>query len=367
MTEDVAIIRSTLNAQRHNYFLKFLKILFKVIISVILSLILIMPIAKIFTDIHWPNAVEDPDGASDLRFRPFESYSNLTEGFAYGNFNNEGYNNLYNYERGMSIDVLVMGSSHMLARSVMTKNNTASVLMNISGKKVYNIGVTSHFFLTCAKNLAAALKKYRPKYVVIESMSANFSDKDLNDILLSNFPKVSNNSSLGENVGLFRSIYRRYIRALLRELCKNFTAVSFIKDNIFGAIQFYLLKEGPRSDAPSDPILLNEVCKKISQTAKYYGANLIVVYHPSVALNKDGSLKIEGNPEAVKVFKNACEQNGIYFIDMSERFLSEYAKNFTLPTGFFNTSVTKGHLNKDGHRMFAEEVCKLINLTTHTN
>ena len=147
---------------------------------------------------------------------------------------------------------------------------------------------------------------------------------------------------------------------MLRELCKNFTAVSFIKDNIFGAIQFYLLREKPRPDVPSDPILLNQVLKKMSATVKNSGAKLIIAYHPSVALNKDGSLKIEGNPESVKVFSEACAQNGIYFIDMSERFLSEYEKNYTLPTGFFNTSVAKGHLNKYGHRMFAEEIYKLM-------
>jgi len=45
---------------------------------------------------------------------------------------------------------------------------------------------------------------------------------------------------------------------------------------------------------------------------------------------------------------------------MSQRFLSEYEKNYTLPAGFFNTSVAKGHMNKDGHRMFAEEIYKLM-------
>ena len=62
----------------------------------------------------------------------------------------------------------------------------------------------------------------------------------------------------------------------------------------------------------------------------------------------------------MKVFADACEANRIYFIDMSKRFLSEYEKNYTLPTGFFNTSVAKGHMNKDGHRMFAEEIYKLM-------
>ena len=55
-----------------------------------------------------------------------------------------------------------------------------------------------------------------------------------------------------------------------------------------------------------------------------------------------------------------CEENGIYFISMTERFLNEYAKDYTIPYGFMNTSVAKGHLNENGHRMLADEVYRLI-------
>lgn len=63
----------------------------------------------------------------------------------------------------------------------------------------------------------------------------------------------------------------------------------------------------------------------------------------------------------MKQFSDLCAQNGIYFLDMSNRFLDEYEKNYTLPYGFMNTSVCKGHMNKHGHKMFAEEIYRLIN------
>lgn len=62
----------------------------------------------------------------------------------------------------------------------------------------------------------------------------------------------------------------------------------------------------------------------------------------------------------MKLFSDSCKRNGVYFLDMSERFLSEYAKNYTLPYGFINSSVGKGHMNRYGHKMFAEEIYALI-------
>ncbi|MBR0279256.1 MAG: hypothetical protein IJQ75_04680, partial [Synergistaceae bacterium] len=53
-------------------------------------------------------------------------------------------------------------------------------------------------------------------------------------------------------------------------------------------------------------------------------------------------------------------ENGIYFLNMAGRFLEEYEKDYTLPYGFANTSVGKGHMNVHGHRMFADEIYKLI-------
>ena len=107
-------------------------------------------------------------------------------------------------------------------------------------------------------------------------------------------------------------------------------------------------------------IILKLLFSKIKNCISHYDVKLIIAYHPSVSLNKDGTLKINGEPETVRQFSDLCEQNGIYFLDMSNRFLDEYEKKHTLPYGFMNTSVGKGHMNRYGHRMFAEEIYKLI-------
>ena len=89
-------------------------------------------------------------------------------------------------------------------------------------------------------------------------------------------------------------------------------------------------------------------------------AKLIIAYHPPVRLKLDGTIKISDEPDIVTKFSELCKQKGIYFLDMRERFLKEYSEHYILPYGFTNTSVGKGHMNKYGHRMFAEEIYSLI-------
>ena len=40
--------------------------------------------------------------------------------------------------------------------------------------------------------------------------------------------------------------------------------------------------------------------------------------------------------------------------------MREYDEKNILPRGFWNTLPNFGHLNKEGHRMVAEELCKVI-------
>jgi hypothetical protein len=71
-------------------------------------------------------------------------------------------------------------------------------------------------------------------------------------------------------------------------------------------------------------------------------------------LQPDGSATVVWTEPAHKALQEAIQNSGIRTIDMSVRFLSEYQSNHILPEGFLNTSVGKGHLNQNGHRMVAD-------------
>ena len=339
--------RSPLTAHRSpltahpNFCLKFFGTLFKIIISGIFALVILTFLCTFYRKSVME--VNDPDGATLWRYTASSSYVYAVEGFSKGKLNNEGYVNLFDYEKGMSFDVLLMGASHMEAMQLMQQYNTANILAELSGEKIYNIGMSGHYLPTCANNLEAAVKKYNPlEFVVIESPHAAFADEDL--------IKALNHNITREDKA------RGKLRLALRE--NPYLFLLYLQAN--NVLKNYLPKESPFT-SQSNPVLISEVLNKMSATVRENSsAKLIIAYHPRVSLNKDGSLKIEGDPEAVKVFADLCKENGIYFIDMGERFLSEYEKDFTLPYGFFNTSVALGHMNKDGHRMFAEEIYKLM-------
>lgn len=305
-------------------------------------------------------AVEVDNDVTDLRFVPFMRWSDICEGVSMGHFNNEGYNNFFDYDPGMSLDVLVMGSSETQANHVMPASCAANVLMNLSGKKIYNIGMFKHFFPTCAVNLKAAVKKYKPaEFVVIETMSVNFSDAELAEILSRQVAKVKVVTSTEVNADFIHRIYYRYIRAGVHKILTKSYSLEFFYRRLISILR-KAVASAETLVTPSDPVLLNRVLEEMAKTVKDSGAKLIIAYHPSVRLELDASLTIESDSESVKIFSDACKSNGIYFIDISERFAREYKTNYVVPNGFFNTTVGSGHMNNDGHRMLAEEIYKLM-------
>jgi hypothetical protein len=86
-----------------------------------------------------------------------------------------------------------------------------------------------------------------------------------------------------------------------------------------------------------------------------------------MVLNKDGSVSADTNNNYFIELKKACNNNNIYFIDMTNIFMEAYKTNYILPHGFINTAVGVGHLNINGHRMIANELFKHINTMTGEN
>ena len=262
------------------------------------------------------------------------------EGIGWGWTNNDGYMSVIDYIPGMNIEVLIMGSSHMEAHQVMQENSAASLLNAYYGMTTYNVGISGHFFDVCASHLKAAVKKYKPSFTVIETHSVNFTEKAVNDILHYNVvPKdVIHDKGIASVMRKFT-----YLKLLYRQLP--------------------LMLQQPKKNTPEKPAsreILSEMFAKLNEDVSLSGAKLIIAYHPSVSLNKDGTMKINDDPEVVRQFSELCAENGIYFLNMAGRFLEEYEKDYTLPYGFANTSVGKGHMNVYGHRMFADEIYRLI-------
>ena len=216
--------------------------------------------------------------------------------------------------------------------------------------RVYNIGISGHNLLVCAQNLSTAVQKYAPsKYIIIETMTLQFSNSDLRKALsceLSEIPSYTGGIiGLLQQNQLFRRIYhqlRGFIGWGNDEDIDEADAATASKDD------------------PSDPALLSALLSQMADTTASSGAKLIIAYHPSITLDKDGSITFSTTQAESDAFAGMCAENGVYFLDMRDRFQREYDEDHVLPYGFSNTSVGSGHLNRHGHEMMAEELYALM-------
>lgn len=307
-------------------------------------------ILTVFCILYYNVPVHDDtiDGATDYSWEHNKFYSRATEGFAWGQTNNEGYLNTFDYSKNQTIDILIMGSSHMEAYQVAMHESTASVLGNLlPDHTVYNIGVSGHNFLVCADNFTAAIDKYKPsKYVVLEMSNLLYTDEQLTTAINEAVPDLSSHAS-----GVIGTLQKNQFLRLLYTQLEAFNDNLEFSDNSDIVI--------PTTNRGSEK-LYDELLEKLSNTASQSGAQLIIVYHPHLKINQDGSASALIDGELAVFFEDVCKRNNISFLNMSSHFVRCYEEAHILPHGFSNTSVGSGHLNKNGHEMIADAVYKLI-------
>jgi hypothetical protein len=107
--------------------------------------------------------------------------------------------------------------------------------------------------------------------------------------------------------------------------------------------------------------MLDIMLSSASRICTDNGIKLIIFYHPTLNIQKDGTVYERSDNDYLQVFQNICLNNDILFINMGNAFIKEYENNHVLPHGFSNTAVGRGHINKNGHRIIALELFRQIN------
>ena len=299
---------------------------------------------------------EAEDGVTNYRWEKNVFYLEATEGLGWGKTNNEGYMNSFDYKDGDQVDVLLMGSSHMEGKQVPMSRLTSSRLnAMLTNKTVYNIGISGHDFLVCCGNLAAAVDKYQPSdYVIIETATLGFTEAQEEAVLSNEEAPYEAHTGI---VGVLQQ--NPFFRWSYTQLEKFMERLDWPFDNKLKPI-IEVQKDTDRNETSSHLQAPDRLLSNISQlVAEKTGATVIIVYHPGTWINQDGTLhlSIDG---ARDEFRALCEENGIIFLDMSERFAVEYENHHILPHGFANSSVGSGHLNQYGHAMIADELYRIM-------
>ena len=313
------------------------KYLIKLFLSAVISFILLSIICFFYYNV--PVHFTNKEGYTDYIWEANKIHSRATEGFTFGKTNNEGLNNSVDYNN-QKIDILFIGSSQFEAFNVMPdESSTAQLNKMLDGKYfAYNLGVSGHDFLKCTQNLDKALEKYQPsKYVIMEGSDLFLTDKDINDALSNNIPKLNSVENklivTLEKTPILRHFYNQLDNAIHKNAVNESTAPKEYTDDISQS--------------------LGTMLNRISESTNKYGAQLVFLYHsPDVDENEQTKLQKQ-------LWIKLCDENNIEFIDMTEDFSQAFNNNEYL-YGFLNTLPNEGHLNKKGHKMIAEKIYRFI-------
>lgn len=309
----------------------------------IVCLSLIMCIYSL-TPVH----IDNCHGNTDYVWTPNSMWIKMTEGIAYGRYDDNGFNNINVVDNP---DIVILGSSHMEASNVKQDENMAYILAEKIEDKysVYNMGISGHDLKKTCQYLPDTVKLYEkaPRYMIIETSSVYLTEKDLNQILLHKVEYTKSYTSgivgIAQRIPFFRCSYEQIEKGLLD---------LFSCENQHGS---------------DDIDRHNKTCKKLDEDVYInffnylktiedeYSTQLIFVYHPSEEINKNGSIKFDNGKE-VEMFRIHASINGIGFIDLTQPFEKMYEKEHHLPHGFITGEIGTGHLNKWGHEKMAEVI-----------
>ena len=312
-----------------------LKITKKVIVSGIISFIILSFFCFFYYNIPVHSICED--GSTDYKWQENKFYMSMDEGISFGKTDSLGYINKNTYD---DVDILIMGSSHVQGLPVSNNDNVSTILdEKLPNKNVYSIATSGHNFKVCISNLEAALEKYKPEIVIIETNKLKLSSKEIEDVLSDDMDDIHSTSN---------------------------KIVAFLQKNPFLRLSYSQIESlsnqisEEKKEYDFDNTLTRSLIGYISDILIKNDCKAIILFHPTVDLDCDGELLLGEEEQYSDTFKDICEEFDIEYIDMSDKYIEEYEENKLLPTGFINTAAGYGHINKNGHRMFAEEIYKKI-------
>lgn len=327
--------------------------LLKVLCAGVIALFML----SVFSSLYYNNGIRKTSetGATDYSWEN-RFWSLGYEGYAWGNYDKDGFNNL-EWEEGDRIDILLMGSSHMNAYNVSSKYSTA-YLLNTQMKEselnynVYNIGMEGHDFFACSDNLDDALAAYNPtKYVIMETRYARMSIDSMEEVL--NETRVRAPAFDSGMIYYLQKIpyFRLFHRQLRDMLAANSNTSKDLNNTELHAEE---------TSAITYEYILDAYMEKLAGELNDKGVTLIIFFMPEISINQDGSISKSGTSEDLELLLSSCQKHNIEFVDLSDTFIKHYEQTYELPFGFSNTRIGEGHLNRTGHVLIADKLFETI-------
>lgn len=316
--------------------------LIKIIIAGILTIFILSPVAVFYSyaGAHQMN----PNHSTDVKWYPYQWKGTMAEGIAFMRLDNNGFNNNFDLNNE-EVNILLMGSSHMEALQVAQSQNTGALLNEyLPEYTTYNISISGHTIYHCIDNLESAIAEYSPTdYIIIETMDLDLDPDAMQAATSHNRSRLK--SSKGGSYYLAR--YLPGLNTLYQKIT-NWRNTSNFKREV---------TETNTETVPFSAEQYTEALDSFLTFAKNVTSEndckLIILYHPTMELSQDGALVFNADSDKATIFHDLCQTNDIIFVDASDIFLEMYEQQHLLPSGFSNTKIAEGHLNKYGHNAIA--------------
>lgn len=287
-----------------------------------------------FTDLKNITSNHNPHGD--------EGYGNIT-------IDQNGFNNQSKFPIEDS-RIVCIGSSQTEAQHVGSNENFVSIInQEYPEAKAYNVGISASTFASTFFRITPLKEKFPNAHVFIFEINNMPSLEDLKRMekILSenNVPEKDISWKNGNfilkamgTIPLCRLLWKQYDHQRKNADSKP------VKKECFDceSYEYYLRR------------VLSLGKKKAGNT------DIVIFYLARTKLDKNGEIEISEDDGQNAIFKKACKDIGINYLDMAEPFTESYRREHVLPYGFLNSRIGTGHLNIYGHRIIADSLEKIL-------
>ncbi|MCR5106552.1 MAG: hypothetical protein K6B28_00155 [Lachnospiraceae bacterium] len=303
--------------------------------------------------------IKREQGSNTGFLMPDERAVYALEGYSFAKSDKRGYVN-----RDLPLEdtyYLVAGASHTEGLFLPVKDRYSDVLNTMLGGddtlKVYNIGRSGNFFSVVTQHFDGILGEFPDaRAIIIETDTLAYDTKAWRDSMIQ--AGYDGTETLDSKIAAMSQRER-----LVMDIKKYLPLVRVLHKQYLTKMDNTVEDDGIRVTDAYYGEFDEDYRKALDELMAFLRSKtdkqLIIIYHPAVSIEKDGSMKLLTNG-CEDIFAGACEQNDIDFIDMSPYFEEGYENRHIVPYGFYNTTMGAGHTNKEAHRMMAEAIYEVL-------
>ena len=297
--------------------------------------------------------IERTGNATSAIWEPNTVLVNMVEGAGIVRVDENGYLNPMGAVLSEEL-VLCMGASYTQAKEVMPSESYVGILNEMLAQdeklRVYNVSRDALFFPEMVQGVSAALSEFpQTKVLVLETGNLDFSVEKLQNALEQRpYVEKERGTILIENISA---------RGKVKNAIKDYVPLLGVMKRQFSLMrgEGVTEEEGEIAEDEYGDSLRNV----FSLMQEEFSGQIIILYHPMVTLNENGTMSIDDSV-MVDVFAKCCEEYGISFVDVGDDFLEDYENHYHVPYGYSNTTMGTGHINKWGHQVIARALYDAI-------